>query len=220
MQLAYIKHLAEEVAQEKVTEVVITVPAFYSQFERDAIADAIEISGLKTLALINDGTAVAINYAMTRTFPEPEHHIVYDAGASGIRASLIRFSTIEDKKGSPQTQISVVAVGHTREASGVEMDRRLRDILIEAFNKKTGKDVRTDKKAMAKLWKETQRVKAILSTNTEAIAQVESLAWDIDFKTKVTRQEFEDACWDLQSHFIQPVHDALFKGDLHLVRVI
>ncbi|KAF8868145.1 heat shock protein 70 family, partial [Infundibulicybe gibba] len=67
MQFAYVKPLAESLAEEKVQDVIVTVPPFYSQFERDAVADAIEISGLRTLALINDGTAVAVNYAMTRT---------------------------------------------------------------------------------------------------------------------------------------------------------
>ena len=55
MQFAYIKHLAEQVANEKVMDVVVAVPPYYSQFERDAVVDAIEISGLRTLALINDG---------------------------------------------------------------------------------------------------------------------------------------------------------------------
>ena len=69
MKFAYIKHLAEVVANEKVTDVVAAVPLYYSQFERDAITDAIEISGLRTLAFIDDATAVAVNYAMTRIFP-------------------------------------------------------------------------------------------------------------------------------------------------------
>ena len=77
MKFAYIKHLAELVANDKVTEVVVPVPP--PQFE----CDAIEISGLRTLA-INDGTAVAVNYAMTRTFPTPKYHVVYDARASGL----------------------------------------------------------------------------------------------------------------------------------------
>ena len=81
MQLAYVKQLAEDAAGERVTDVIMTVPPFFTQFERDALADAVEIAGLKLLALINDGTAVAVNYAMTRTFTEPERHIIYDAGA-------------------------------------------------------------------------------------------------------------------------------------------
>lgn len=218
MQFAYIKHLAEQVANEKVMDVVVAVPPYYSQFERDAVVDAIEISGLRTLALINDGTAVAVNYAMTRTFATPEYHIIYDAGASGIRATLASFTTGTDPKtGASGTHIAVAGVGYDRNSGGTELDRRMREILIEAFNAKTKRDVREDKKGMVKLWKEAQRVKAILSANTEAVATIESLAWDIDFKTKVTRSAFESACKDLKGQFAKPIEDALRNAGLTLV---
>lgn len=93
MHLSYVKNLAQSVAGEKVHDVFVTVLLYYSQFERDAVADAIEISGLRTLALINDGSVVAINHAITQSFPTQEYHIIYDAGASSIRATLISFST-------------------------------------------------------------------------------------------------------------------------------
>ncbi|KAF8968850.1 actin-like ATPase domain-containing protein [Flammula alnicola] len=179
MQFAYIKHLAELTANEKVTD-----------FERDAIADAIEISGLRTLALINDGTAVAVNYAMTRTFPTPEHHIIYDAGASGIRATIASFTTPR------RTHIAIAGVGYDRNNGGIELDRRLRGIL---------EDIREDKRGMAKFDPEC---------NTDATAQVESLAWDVDFKHKVTRAEFEEKCKDLVEHFAKPVEDALKNAGL------
>lgn len=175
MQFAYVKSLAESLANEKVQDVIVTVPAFYSQFERDAVADAIEISGLRTLALINDGTAVAVNYAMTRTFDTPEYHIVYDAGASSIRATLVQFSS--DPKTIPAgTVIKVLGVGYDRKTGGTELDRRLREILLDLFKAKHGKDLRGDKRAMAKLWKEAGRVKAILSANSEAMSSVRALA--------------------------------------------
>jgi hypoxia up-regulated 1 len=215
MEFAYIKHLAELVANERVSDVIVTVPPYYSQFERDAIADAIEISGLRTLALINDGTAIAVNYAMTRTFSTPEHHIIYDAGASGIRATVASFTTTTDAKTSAVgTHIAVAGVGYDRTVGGVEFDRRMREILIELFNAKAKKDVRGDRRGMAKLWKEAQRIKAILSANTEVTAQVESLAWDIDFKAKVTRAQFEEKCEDLRDLLAQPIVDALKNAGL------
>lgn len=220
MQFAYIKHLAELVANEKVTDVIVTVPAYYTQFERDAVADAIEISGLRTLALINDGTAVAVNYAMTRNFPTPEYHIIYDAGASGIRATVASFTTANDPKtGVAGTHIAIAGVGYDRSTGGVELDRRLRDILVNAFNAKAGRDVRQDKRGMAKLWKEAQRVKAILSANTEATAQIESLAWDIDFKYKVSREQFEETCKELKGEFAKPIQDALKNAGLTIENV-
>ena len=218
MEFAYIKHLAEHVANEKVTDVIITVPPYFSQFERDAIVDSIEIAGLKTLALINDGTAVAVNYAMTRTFPTPEYHIIYDAGASGIKATLASFTTaIDPKTDTPGTHVNVVGVGYDRAIGGTELDRRMREILIEGFNAKHKRDIRGDKRGMAKLWKEAQRVKAILSANTETVSRVESLAWDIDFKTKVTRADFEHRCEDLKGQFVKPIFEALQTAGLTVV---
>jgi hypoxia up-regulated 1 len=173
MQFAYIKGLAESLAGEKVYDVVVTVPPFYSQFERDAVADAIEIAGLRTLALVNDGTAVAVNYAMTRSFPNPEYHVIYDAGASSIRATVVSFSSDVTNKDDPSgIQIAVSGVGYDRTTGGNELDRRLREMLIANFNAKYKRDIRSDKKGMAKLWKEAGRVKAILSANSDATATV------------------------------------------------
>lgn len=171
MQLAYVKGLAEDLAGETVHDVILTVPPYYSQFERDAIADAVEIAGLRTLALINDGTAIAVNYAMTRSFPTPEYHVIYDAGASSIRATVVQF-TSDGKGKSGSTQIQVVGVGYERGVGGTELDRRLREILIDEFIGKHKRDIRGDKKGMAKLWKEAGRVKAILSANSEAASTV------------------------------------------------
>lgn len=178
MQLSYVRELAESAAQEKVTDVILTIPPFYTQHERDAVVDAVEIAGMKTLALIQDGAAVAVNYAMTRTFnEEPEYHVIYDAGASSIRATVVGFSTApgESKKKNTGTAITVKGVGFDRATGGTEMDRRLRDLLVSDFNKKHKKDIRQDKRGMAKLWKEAGRVKAILSANADAMASVRYL---------------------------------------------
>ncbi|KIJ60918.1 hypothetical protein HYDPIDRAFT_169952 [Hydnomerulius pinastri MD-312] len=221
MQLSYVKQLAESLAGEPVQDVILTVPPFYSQFERDAVADAAEIAGMRTLALINDGTAVAVNYAMTRTFSStPEYHVIYDAGASSTRATVVSFAAAEDSKTkSPYTQISVLGVGFDRSTGGTDLDRRLRELLIERFITQHRRDIRRDKRGMAKLWKEAGRVKAILSANTEATSTVESLAFDIDFKTKVTRAQFERACVDLRQNFAQPIHDALANAGLTLENI-
>ncbi|KAH8079815.1 heat shock protein 70 family [Cristinia sonorae] len=216
MQFAYIRDLAEtSLGGEKVTDVILTVPPYYTQHERDAVIDAVEIAGMRTLALIHDGSAVAVNYAMTRTFEKPEYHIIYDAGASSIRASLVSFASVPAEPKSKQlaTQITVHGVGYDRQVGGTEMDRRLREMLIREFDKKHHKDIRADRRGMAKLWKEAGRVKAILSANTEAMASVESLAFDIDFRTKVTRADFESVCKDLKQRFASPIYDALdFAG--------
>ncbi len=177
MQLAYVRELAESAAGEKVSDVILTVPPYYTQHERDAVVDAVEVAGMRTLALIHDGTAVAVNYAMTRAFAEqPEYHIIYDAGASSIRASVAAFSAIpadaKSIKKDIATAIAIKGIGYDRSTGGTELDRRLREILANDFVKKHKKDIRADKRGMAKLWKEAGRVKAILSANADAMASV------------------------------------------------
>ncbi|EPQ55862.1 actin-like ATPase domain-containing protein [Gloeophyllum trabeum ATCC 11539] len=223
MQFAYVKELAEAAAGEKVQDVVVTVPPFYTQFEKDAVVDAIEIAGLRTIALINDGTATAVNYAMTRTFPTPEHHIIYDAGASSIRATVVSFGTAaSDSKLSTTkdaTQITVLGVGYDRLTGGTELDRRLRDMMVADFQRKHQRDITGDKRGMAKLWKEAQRVKTVLSANAEAMATIESVAFDIDYRSKFTRAAFEEACSDLFSHFAAPIFEALQRSGLDLSNI-
>ncbi|KAG9310975.1 Hsp70 protein-domain-containing protein [Chiua virens] len=221
MQLAYVKQLAESVSGEPVRDVILTVPPYYTQFERDAVVDALEIAGLKTLSLINDGTAVAVNYAMTRTFSStPEYHVIYDAGASSTRATLVSIAAVEDSNTkSTYTQISIHGVGFDRSTGGTDLDRRLREILVERFIIQHKRDIRKDQRGMAKLWKEASRVKAILSANTEAMSTVESAAFDIDFKTKITREQFERACSDLRSRFAKPIHDALASAGVNLDQI-
>ncbi|KAH7882234.1 Hsp70 protein-domain-containing protein [Phlebopus sp. FC_14] len=221
MQLSYVKQLAEGQAGEPVKDVIVTVPPFYTQFERDALVDAIEIAGMRTLALISDGSAVAINYAMTRTFTSlPEYHVIYDVGASSTRATVVAFAAAEDPKTrSPYTQVSVLGVGYDRSMGGTDLDRRLREILIERFITQHRRDIRKDKRGMSKLWKEAGRVKSILSANTEAMSTVESVAFDIDFRTKVTRAQFERACVDLHQNFANPIYDALLSAGLTLDNV-
>ena len=229
MQFAYVRALAEDAAGERVHDVVVTVPPFYAQFERDAIADAVELAGLRLLALVNDGAAVAVNYAMTRQFPQPERHVVYDAGAASTCATVVTFSSQQqgaaagggkkkEKDAGAATLITVGGVGYDRLAGGTELDRRLREILVEEFERKHGARVRDDPKAMMKLWKEAERIKGILSANTEASARVESVHNDIDFGMKVTRQAFEEIASDMKARFVQPIYDALDNANLTLVR--
>eukprot|EP00061_Rhincodon_typus_P011637 g36809.t1 len=105
-----------------------------------------------------------------------------------------------------------------RNLGGLEMELRLQDHLADLFNaqKKTPKDVRQHPRAMAKLWKEANRVKTVLSANIDHMAQIEGLLDDIDFKAKVTRQKFEELCSDLFERVADPVHQALKVAEMKM----
>lgn len=188
--------------------------------------DALELAGLRPLALLDDGAAVAINYAMTRAFPtgSAENHLFYDAGAGSIRATVVSFSTSEvkdkvsAKTSKNYTTAEVRGAGWDRSAGGLVMDARIRDMLEDQFVAGQGKTLEVpfsrNKRAQAKLLKEAARVKQVLSANSEAPARIEGLAEEVDFKGHVTRDAFEHACQDLKSAFAQPIHDALLAANM------
>ncbi|TKA54808.1 hypothetical protein B0A53_02617 [Rhodotorula sp. CCFEE 5036] len=231
-QLVLAKELAEEQAKESVRDVVITVPGWWAEAERKAMLDAAEIAGLRLVGLINDGAAVAVNYAMARTFPpEPSHHLIYDLGSGSLSVTLVslRSAMLPDPLSlaeTPQlknaTSIVVHGYGYDLQVGGYVFDRAVRDLLIEAFEATTGKQleagrkVTEDKRAMAKLLREATRVKQILSANTAASARIEGLIDDLDFRTEITRQQLEDRTASLVPHLTDPIQTALDSAKLSL----
>ncbi|KAG9101171.1 lumenal Hsp70 protein [Ceratobasidium sp. 392] len=224
MQLDYVKDLAGQVAGEKVRDVVVTVPAYFTQFQRQAVIDATEIAGLKLLTLVNDGTAIAVNYAMTRQFPTKETHIIYDSGASSTRATLVTFETKTISTGTKKfpksenvTQIIVLGSGSDTVASGTELTRRINKLLLTKVPEKL-KEGLIDR-SFAKLTKEAERAKAILSVNADVNTGVEGLVGDTDWKSKLERRDFEKACEDLYWRFQQPMLDAIAETGVGLADV-
>uniref|UniRef100_A0A3P9DAZ9 Hypoxia up-regulated protein 1 n=1 Tax=Maylandia zebra TaxID=106582 RepID=A0A3P9DAZ9_9CICH len=221
MVLNYSRGLAQDFAEQTIKDAVITVPAFFNQAERRAVLHAAHIAGLKVLQLINDNTAVALNYGVFRRKDidsTAKHVMFYDMGSGSTTATIVTYQTVKTKESGTQPQLQIRGVGFDRGLGGFEMDLRLRDHLARLFNeqKKSKKDVRENHRAMAKLLKEAQRLKTVLSANVDFMAQVEGLMDDIDFKAKVTRSEFEELCADLFERVPRPVQDALTAAEMKL----
>jgi hypoxia up-regulated 1 len=165
---------------------------------------------------------VAVNYAMTRQFPTREVHLIYDAGASATRATLVAFHTTTlpsvKKSSKPEnaTQITVLGTGFDTLASGTELTRRIQS-LLEAKVPVNMKSELIDR-SYAKLAREAERIKAILSVNADVNAGVEGLVGEKDFKAKLERKEFDRACEDLFWRFQQPMLDAIDGTGVGLVK--
>ncbi|KAM7398645.1 hypothetical protein PAMA_006520 [Pampus argenteus] len=221
MMLNYSRGLAQDFAEQTIKDAVITVPAFFNQAERRAVLQAAQMAGLKVLQLINDNTAVALNYGVFRRKDIDntiKNVMFYDMGSGSTTATIVTYQTVKTKESGTQPQLQIRGVGFDRALGGFEMDLRLRDHLAKLFNeqKKSKKDVRENHRAMAKLLKEAQRLKTVLSANVDFMAQVEGLMDDIDFKAKVTRAEFEELCADLFARVPRPVQDALTVAEMKL----
>nr|ATU82895.1 secreted HSP70-like protein [Pristhesancus plagipennis] len=224
MMLTKAREIAQNSAGQPINEAVITVPGFFNQAERKALIHSAEIAGIKVLQLINDYTAVALNYGIFRRkdFNESVHYIMfYDMGASSTTATVVGYQLVKTKeKGFLEThpQVAILGVGYDRTLGGLEMQLRLRDYLGKKFNemKKTDKDVFENPRSLAKLFNEAGRVKNVLSANIDHYAQVEGLIDEVDFKLQVTREEFENLCSDLFDRVKNPVEQALKTSGLSI----
>ncbi|GAB0093000.1 hypoxia up-regulated protein 1 [Sergentomyia squamirostris] len=214
------KEFAEDTAEQKITECVIVTPGYFGQAERAALISAASLANLKVLQLMNDYTAVALNYGVFRKNQmndTAQYYVFYDMGAYKTSAAVVSFQMVKDKATRETNPvISVLGVGYDRTLGGLEMQLRLRDYLAKEFNKmkKTKTDVFTNPRALAKLFKEAGRVKNILSANADHFAQIENLLDDQDFKLQVTREQLESLCSDLYDRVPAVIERALTASGL------
>ncbi|KIH69144.1 DnaK family protein [Ancylostoma duodenale] len=216
------KQDTEAFAGQRVKDCVITVPIFFNQAERRALMAAADIAGLNLLQLINDGSAAALNYGVFRRkeiTDKPQSMMIYDVGASKTTATLVEYVLEADKSSkvskTSNPVVKTIGVGYDRTLGGYEITLRLRDHLVKVFRDtvKTSTDITTNARSMAKLLKEAERVKQVLSANKFHFAQVEGLHEEHNFRAKVTREELEEMILDLEPRFLQPINDALAMAE-------
>lgn len=223
------KVIASDFAEQPITEAVITVPVYFNQAERRAMMRAGELAGLKILQLINDNTAVALNYGVFRRKEfngTAFNYIFFDMGSSKTTVTLVAYQVVKAKNpvtGIEETfpQLTVKGVGFDRTLGGKIFQSRLANHLAKEFTKmkKTSGNVYDNPRALQKLHKEAGRLKNVLSANTEHYAQIESLLDDEDFRVKVTREQFEEICSDLFERVTKVITDALKSSEVTLEEV-
>lgn len=224
MQLGYAQQLVKESEGIEVKDVVLTVPSFFDRNQRQAMLDAAHLAGLRTLALVNDGSAVALNYAMSRSFPKSEKHLFYDMGAGKTVATVAGFyarSSVSTgataSKAKKSTVINVQSFAADNSLGGMEVDFIVRDLLVNKFataESLSPEEVRGNARSMNRLLKESKRIKTILSVNNEATASVEGLYKGIDFRTQLTRNELEKSTAHLVPRIRQPIEEALRMANM------
>ncbi|CAJ0585594.1 unnamed protein product, partial [Mesorhabditis spiculigera] len=224
MILSNARDATEAFADQSVKDAVISVPVFFNQAERQAIVNAAKIAKLNLLQLINDGTAAGLGYGVFRRkeiTEKPQRLLIYDMGAAKTTATLLEYKVAKDKKGYKEPHMTVLGVGFDRTLGGEVVTLRLRELLIKKFreNYKTKEDVTTNQKALAKIYKEAERVKQVLSANADHYAQIESVHEDVDMRVKVTRDELNILIADLEPRIGKPVLDALDMAGLTMEQV-
>ena len=225
MVLKKAKEYASDFAEQPVDAAVITVPPYFTQSERRAVKRACELANLKLLQLMNDNTAVALNYGIFRRKDfnaTGSTYLFYDMGAQSTVCTLVTFAIVKSKEEGyveEVPQLTVKSVAFDRDLGGLEFQIRLRDYFTEKFREQHPKiDVLKNGKALTKLFREAERAKHVLSANNEYTAQVEGLVDEIDFKHRITRETFEKLCADLFERVRRPIDEVLNNSGIALVK--
>lgn len=211
MFLSKIKLTASNETKLPVSDVVMSVPAWFTDVQRRSLIDAAEIAGLKLLRLINDTTAAALGYGITKldlpaADETPRRVAFVDVGYSDYSCSIVEF-----KKG----ELAVKGSAYDRHMGGRNFDKALVDHLAKEFLGKYKIDITTNPKALSRVWAAAEKAKKILSANQQAPLNIESLMNDIDVSAMITRQEFEAMVEPLLNKIDDTLERALAEAKLN-----
>ncbi|KAG0333394.1 adenyl-nucleotide exchange factor sse1 [Podila horticola] len=203
MYLTKMREIAAVETKAPVSDCVIAIPSWFTDVQRRAVLDASEIAGLNVLRLINDSTAVALGYGITKTdLPEdkPRNICFVDVGHSTYTVSIVSFI-----KG----QLTVKSRAFDRHFGGRDFDRMLVDHFAAEFKDKYKIDVKSNGKAMIRLMAGCEKLKKVLSANAQAPLNIESIMEDRDVASMMKRAEFEELAKELISRVEAPLNKAL-----------
>lgn len=200
MILIKMKETAEAFLGQKVTDAVITVPAYFNDSQRQATKDAGAIAGLNVLRIINEPTAAALAYGLDKKLQGDQNVLIYDLGGGTFDVSILSIS---------EGIFEVLSTAGNTHLGGEDFDSRLLEHLVAEFKRKHGKDITTNPRALKRLRIGTERAKRTLSASTEANIEIDSLFDGIDFHTKISRARFEELCSDLFRSTLDEVEKAL-----------
>jgi molecular chaperone DnaK len=210
--LGKLKRDAETYLGEKVTDAVITVPAYFNDAERQATKEAGEISGLNVLRIINEPTAAALAYGLDKG-KEDELILVFDLGGGTFDVSLLEVGKDDDF-----STIQVRATAGDNRLGGDDWDERLVDYLAKQFKETTGVDVSGDKIAKQRLKEAAEQAKKELSSSMSATVQLPYLSLTengpANLDETITRAKFEELTADLLKRTQKPFDDVIKEAKI------
>ena len=205
--LADIKHSAEEYLGEKVTDAVITVPAYFDDSQRQATKDAGKIAGLNVLRIINEPTAASLAYGLDKK--GEEKIAVFDLGGGTFDISILEIG---------EGVFEVKATNGDTHLGGEDFDLRLIDYLADEFKKDQGIDLRSDKMALQRLKEAAEKAKMELSTSMETDVNLPFITADASgpkhLNIKLSRAKLESLVSDLLDKLEKPCRTALKDSGL------
>ncbi|MBD3647614.1 MAG: molecular chaperone DnaK, partial [Pseudomonadales bacterium] len=205
--LGKMKKTAEDYLGEKVTEAVITVPAYFNDSQRQATKDAGRIAGLEVKRIINEPTAAALAYGMDK-YQGDTTIAVFDLGGGTFDISIIEIADVDGEK-----QFEVLSTNGDTFLGGEDFDLRIIDYLAEEFKKETGMDLHNDPLALQRLKEAAEKAKIELSSSSQTEVNLPYITADSSgpkhLVTKLTRSKLESLVEGLVDRTIDPVRTAL-----------
>jgi molecular chaperone DnaK len=209
--LKKMKKTAEEFLGEKVTEAVITVPAYFNDSQRQATKDAGKIAGLDVKRIINEPTAAALAYGMDKNRGDSVV-AVYDLGGGTFDISIIEIAEVDGEH-----QFEVLATNGDTFLGGEDFDMRVIEYLAETFKKESGIDLKGDALAMQRLKEAGEKAKVELSSAAQTDVNLPYITADASgpkhLNLKLTRAKLESLVEDLVERSLEPVRTALKDAD-------
>lgn len=196
--LTKMKTTAENFLGQAVKQAVVTVPAYFTDGQRQATKNAGTIAGLQVLRIVNEPTAAAIAYRLDKK--TEQNILVYDLGGGTFDVSVLAVDN---------GVFEVLATNGDTHLGGEDFDLRVMAHFIEVFNNKYKKDMSKDTRAIQKLRMEVERAKRALSATSQTKIEVEALFEGIDFSENLSRARFEELNADLFRSTLEPVKNVL-----------
>lgn len=211
--LQKLKNDAEAYLNDKVTDAVITVPAYFNDAERQATKEAGEIAGLNVLRIVNEPTAAALAYGLDKG-KEDELILVFDLGGGTFDVSLLEVGKDEDGFST----IQVRATSGDNRLGGDDWDQRIVNWLLEQVKSKTGADLSKDKIALQRLQEAAEQAKKELSSASSTNISLQYLSvtpeGPIHLDEKLSRAKFEDLTSDLLERTKKPFQDVIKEAGI------
>jgi L1 cell adhesion molecule like protein len=200
MILVKMKQIAESFLNETVTKACITVPAYFSDAQRQATKDAGNIAGLDVLRIINEPTAAAIAYGLDNVKNGEQTILVFDLGGGTFDVSLLSID---------EGVFEVKATAGDTHLGGEDFDTRMLQHFMTEFKRKHKKDISTSARSLNRLRSACEKAKRTLSSSSQASIEIDSLFDGIDFTSTISRAKFEELNQDLFSKCMEPVEKVL-----------
>ena len=210
--LQKMKSTAEDFLGTKVTEAVITVPAYFNDSQRQATKDAGKIAGLDVKRIISEPTAAALAYGLDKKKAE-QKIVVYDLGGGTFDVSIIEISNVDGEQ-----SFDVLSTSGDTFLGGEDFDLRLIDYLVDEFKKDQGVDLRNDPSAIQRLKEAAEKAKIELSSSTQTDINLPYVTADASgpkhLNMKLTRAKLESLVEDLVNKTLEPCKIALKEAGL------